>query len=202
MKVLSTALSLLAAYSLAVSAQKKPVQTMPFTVEGRGALATLDELWSMSDIVVEGIIGGSYAADYQLTRTTVVNTMYELNLSTVYKASADVRPGTPSVVLRRVGGTREFADRIEKSVPTNYPLFEAGERYILFLKRREWTPAPGVPYTGIYYTETTQGPDSVFRVLSAGLAAPGRSALTDQLQQMNVEAFRNQLRRLERGGGR
>jgi hypothetical protein len=64
--------------------------------------------------------------------------------------------------VRRTGGSREFPDRIVEYVEPDYPSFRVGERYILFLKRQEWHPP--APFTGVYYTEATQGPGSVFEI--------------------------------------
>jgi hypothetical protein len=68
------------ALSLGAEAFQKPVVSKPFRVEGRGAVATFQELWQRSDVVVEGVIAGARPADYMLRDSLLIHTMYDVRV--------------------------------------------------------------------------------------------------------------------------
>lgn len=193
--VMSFAVVLTLSLSTAIVTAQKPTVTKTFHVEGRGALGSLEALWSKADIVVEGVIEGDHPADYN-DPVHSVNTMYAVRLLEVFKPSASVTAGTQTIQVRRTGGTRDEGDRIVNYFPDNYALFKRGERYVMFLTQHEWVPP--VPYVGTYFTETTKGPDSIFRVTPDGLTTFGQSSLSSQLKVLPPAALRARLR----GGGR
>jgi hypothetical protein len=173
-------------------AGQKSVVSVPMRVEPRGgAVATLDELWANSTIVVEGAIEAERPADRVVGGIFDVRTTYEVRVIEVFKGAPRLNAAT--IPVRRRGGIRDRGDRIEHHVPVDYPLFKAGERYLLFLRQREWSRA--TPEPGLYYNETTSGPDSVFQVTPAPtLQTPGKSRLSRALAAQDAEAFRRRLR--------
>jgi len=103
----------------------------------------------------------------------------------------DVVPGRV-VQLRRRGGVRERADRIDVYEPDNHPLFVEGESLILFL--RAYRAVPPEPAIGTYFVETTYGPDSVFAMGTGDqLQARGTSRLSRELGVLGAESFRKRL---------
>ena len=160
-------------------------------------MATLEELWSRSDVVVEGVIEGEEPADYASGERTAVNTMYDLRVTILYKHSALARTETPVIKVRRQGGTRDRGDHVETALPTNYPMFERGETYILFLKTRTWVPP--ATQVGTYYSEATYGPDSAFRVEGTSVSTAGISQLARALSAPDAESLRRRLLKVAAG---
>lgn len=174
-------------------ASQKPVVTIPIRVEPRGAVATFEELWAGSTLVVDGVVEAERPADREVAGILDVRTTYVVRVTEVFKGSG-VLKGQPTIPVRRRGGIRDRGERVEHHSPVNYPLFKAGERYILFLRQQEWSAA--TPEPGIYYNETTYGPDSVFQVTAESrLQTPGRSRLSQALAAQDAEALRKALRR-------
>ena len=178
---------------------QKPVVHRPFHIEGRGAAADFKSLWSRSDVVIEGVIEGERPADYDLRGTLVVNTMYDVRVVEVYKASNFVSGSSASIQVRRQGGIRDLGDRIEEHVPDNFPLFKRGGRFIMFLRETEWVQPS--PHQGRYYYGTTYGgPDSFFQVHPSSVSTSARTLLAQSTVAERPEALRNKLR--QAGGGK
>jgi hypothetical protein len=185
-------LSILAPTSAGQTGQK-PVVSKPVPMEGRGALATLEELWAKSDVVVEGIIQKEEPGEVTTRDGSILYTFYDVRLVAVYKTSPRVSAGATTIRMRRRGGVRDRGNHIEAQLSENYPLFKLGERYLLFVRQsREDGPQ------GLYYYETTYGPDSAFEVQGSSISSKGKSSLARSMSG-DIEALRNQLRRL-RGG--
>jgi hypothetical protein len=179
--------------------ETKPRVPHPFVVEDRGAVGSLAVLVAASDLIVEGVVGDEAPADYG--DWPDVYTMYEVQVVTVLKTSPKVTMPVPvggSIALRRWGGERDRGNRIDAYVADNYPLFARGQRLILFLRARRW--APPAPYTGMYFTETTYGPDSVFEVTSNQLRALGKSQLSRDVGGRAAGSLRGSISRLAGGG--
>jgi hypothetical protein len=99
---------------------------------------------------------------------------------------------TTTIPVRRRGGTRDLADRIESQMPENFPLFAEGDRLIMFLRETRWYPP--APHVGIYYYGTTyDGPDSFFHLKGGAVATEGRSQLARSLAAMTPDALRAHL---------
>ncbi len=175
-----------------VPADQKPVVSIPFRVEGRGAVATLDELWNNSDIVAEGLIDAETPPLMVYGTTPVVYTKYSVRLLEVFRRSAAVPPATTLIPVRRRGGLRDVGDRIENHVPDRYPMLKVRERYVLFLRQREWSTA--TPDPGIYYNETTSGPDSTFQIVDGKVTTSGVGRLSRALALLSADDLRAQLR--------
>lgn len=147
-------------------------------IPGRSRIATLAlALWTAS------VVLGPFPRIY---------TMYSVEVLAVYKASGRVSEEGMQIRIRRRGGTRQENGRLVAYQPTNYPLFSTGERFIMFLRERTGTQ-------GIYYTETTFGPDSMFQVDDGKLVSPGPSRLSRVMVGDGVVKLRQQL--LSRRGG-
>lgn len=177
--------------SLTTAAVQKPVVDRPFRHEERGGVGSLEALWSISDLIVEGVVGNDRPADYG-TAPVRVNTMFDVHISEVFKGSRT--PGTKTVIqVRRSGGRRDEGDKVVNHVQDGYPLFQRGERYILFLTRHEWVPP--AKHTGIYYADATKTSDSAFRIgADLKVAGTGKSGLSQSLRSTPLEILRRNLR--------
>jgi hypothetical protein len=175
------------------SGKGKPVAERPFHIESRGAAPSFEELWSRSNVVLEGLIESERPADYMVRGTSLVHTMYDVRVLAVYKTSERLSRET-IIQVRRRGGTRDVGDRIEAHVADNFPLFTQGERYIMFLRETEWVQPS--PYQGVYYYGTTyDGPDSFFQVHGSVISTHAKTLLARSLAAINSDALRAQLRR-------
>ncbi len=109
------------------SQSQKPVKEMEFHIDGGPEPpASLDELWSSGNVVVEGIIQAAEPIDSSFTE-------YLVQVVEVFKADLQVRPTASAIAVTRMGGVRDKGTHIERRVERGFPLFEVGERYILFL---------------------------------------------------------------------
>ena len=162
---------------------------------------SLEELWRRSTIVVEGVVAGDgRPVDYQVGSVTMVMTMYDIDVLTVYKASSFVASAGTSIQVRRLGGERDRGDHIEATVQADYPLFNRGERYILFLRQQEWSDK--VPYSGVYHNGTTSGSDSAYQVVDGRLSTHANTAFARGIQAGGGDGLRNRLLSLAAGKGR
>jgi hypothetical protein len=178
----------------ATQAQQKPIVQRPFHIEGRGAAATFEELWSRSDVVIEGIVEKEQPADYVVRGTALVHTMYDVRLVEIYKLSKHLTKQTDSIQVRRRGGVRDVGSQVEVHAADTFPLFKQGERYLMFLRETEW--AQSSPYQGIFYYGTTyDGPDSFLKAEPSGFRSSAQTSLARSMGAMSLEALRDQLRR-------
>ena len=177
---------------------QKSVVQRPFHIEGRGAADTFEELWSRSDVVIEGTIEGAKPADYVVRGTQLVHTMYDVRILAIYKVSKHLTAETGTIHVRRRGGIRDVGPQLEAHVADTFPLFNQGERFIMFLRETEWVQPS--PHEGIYYYGTTyDGPDSFVKVDSSGLRTSAQTGLARSMVAMSPEALRGQLRRAAGG---
>jgi hypothetical protein len=175
---------------------KKPVVERPFRIEARGAAATFEELWSSSDVVIEGIVEGEQPADYDLRGTQRINTMYTVRIVARYRVGKHLTSETESIRVRRRGGIRDVGTHLEAHFGDTFPPFKQGEHYVMFLRETEWYPNSPHNHQGIYYYGTTyEGPDSFLKVESSGLRTSARTQLAKTMAALSLEALRGQLRR-------
>lgn len=114
----------------------KAVVDVPFHTDGGiGPANSVDQLWNAATIVVSGTltsgpeyveIGGS------------PYTRYQMSVDEVFKGSAELS----SITVQRPGGIVDRGTHLERRVNQNFPPFEKGEQYILFLRH-----LPGDRYT-------------------------------------------------------
>jgi hypothetical protein len=152
----------------------KPVRESEFHIDGGlQPPVTPDELWNVADIIVEGIVRSETPIDDAFTA-------YHVQLLEVYKPDSRVSPGSQAITVSRMGGVRDKGAYIEKRVEQGFPLFERGERYILFLD------ALG---NGRY----TLGAEGAFLITPTALKPRGRSEIWHTYSS-DPEQFRLMLR--------
>jgi hypothetical protein len=165
----------------------KPVEAHPI----RGALhpaapPTLREAYAKADLVIDGVVTEAVPADL-LLRTTprleAVFTAYSLLIIEMYKSDA-ATTGAGTVRVIREGGIRDRGDHLERQEDPTFPLFEVGNRYIMFLvilPGRDGEYAPMI------------GPDSAYRLDQQTLHTQGRSALAKAIGGGGYGALRRAL---------
>lgn len=186
--------------ALVATAAQKPVrQVEVFTDGGFEVPETIDELWEQSAVVVEGHVVDVRPANETLTPpktsipwwaasadrpVTMVRTDYVIQVQRVLKSDDVVRPGTATVIVRRIGGTVDSGEYIAEYFESRFPQkFTLQGRYALFLKATKAKPAP----EPVYFPAV--GADSAFEIVGDRVVPLGRTAASRQLGRLSVEQF-------------
>lgn len=152
-----------------IEAEQKPVQTVPLHVDGGPEPAkTLTELWRQADIVVDG----TFTSSGRPTPPTVagtVYTIYDFDLTEVFKADQHTPIGAKAIIVQRLGGIRDAGSHIVETFEPGFPKFLTGERYVLFLRY-----LPGGKYTPI-------NAEFAFRITASTVAPRGKGDLARSL---------------------
>lgn len=180
-------------------AVQKPIVVQEIRLDSQGAAGSFQDLWKRSDVVIEGVIEGEEPGDYTSGGKLRVHTMHHVRVLAAFKTTGRLTGASSVIKVRRAGGRRDLADRVEVHTVLGFEPFKIGDRYFMFLRETEWVqPAP---HSGVYYYGTTySGPDSFYRVEASSLLTSSRTATAAQLASLDPEQFRAQLRRA--GGGK
>jgi hypothetical protein len=193
--------ALLLAVTASGHASQKPVVTKTFHGSSRAAFSmasSIDELWRLSDTVIEGVIEGDRPANHVAGDAEIAHTMYVVRVIEVFKANPS-RPIGQTILIRRVGGTVEKPDVIEVHERSDEPRLRAKDRIIAFLKQSTVNLPP--PNDQQFYVGTSlDSPDSFVKVDTGKSASHGKSVAAREMSQMSAPDLRADLRR--RGGGR
>jgi hypothetical protein len=168
---------------------QKPTWESPIHMDGGpGVPATLDGLWKISGLVVEGVVETERTLDDTPSAAGVrplPRTVYGLRITTVFKSDARSPQPDDIIDIWRIGAKRDRGDHFELTQDPRFPLFRPGERYILFLS---WNESVGA------YFSATATADSVYRVVGKGLQSHGREELTKVMAQLNASDLAATLR--------
>ena len=151
---------------------------------------SLEEMWKAADLVIDGVVAELTPADEQVPGQppqTLIATSYHVTVIEAFKTDSRWNPQDRTVVVTRIGGVRDRGNYLLKKFDPRFPLFDKGERYILFLthlRRAEYAPA--------------LGPDGAYQVTSAGIKARGAAAFAKQLEALSFSDVRLTLLRLAR----
>ena len=172
---------------------QRPVQEHEMVVESRSD-RTLDQVFALSPLVVEAVIEAERPADDVRERpgrppVTRVATAFDLRILEVFKAKQPVKAGE-IVEVRRDGGSRDRGTHIDRYTTTGHPMFEVGQRYILFLAG----PTPS-GYYGV-----SLNAEGAFLINGNTVRALGRRPSADEAGSMPPGQLRTRLRVL--GGAR
>jgi hypothetical protein len=174
---------------------QKPVRTIDIHGDGGiGPVKSLDELWSLSAIVVDAIIQSSRPADIVMKvpgrpaeDQVWAHTSYKLEINEVFRDTLGVTSkGEPLEVLR-AGGKRERSDRIDNFVDSTFEPFQVGERYVFFLRPSRAKSGTFVMATGTHHSAFLLPDDAT--VLPRGIDTTSRS-----LGELSREEFLLRLR--------
>jgi hypothetical protein len=125
--------------------------------------------------------------------------MYAASIVSIYRDPVHGLSPGQTIDVRRPGGDRDRGTHIDRYLAPDAFAFQPGERYILFLRRREWPEnLQWSPYRGTYYVETVTGA-STFRVDATTIETKGESRVSKETQGMSADMLRSQLRQM--GGG-
>ena len=117
--------------------QTKPVKEIPFHIDGTPPPpVSIDELWQHADIVFEGVVEAMHPVDMPVPGRTpaveIVYTAYEFRVTEVFKRNAAISENAKVVRVQRKGGIRDRGAFVERHIETGFPLFEKGQRYVIF----------------------------------------------------------------------
>jgi hypothetical protein len=158
------------------SKSPKAVVDVPFHTEGGPPRASsVDELWGLATIVVTGTIASD--PEY-VTMGHTTFTRYELEVSEIFKGPTALS----HIAIQRPGGIIDRGTHLERHLNQNFPAFEKGEQYVLFLRQ-----LPGDRYTPI-------NEEFAFKNNNGALEPRGRGALALSLKGRPLAELLNSLR--------
>jgi hypothetical protein len=166
---------------------QKPISVISMHAENRSRAQTLDDLWKDSAIVIEGVIVSQRPVDLVRSGTVTPHTSFDVRILEVFKGDARVTAPGGEVAVRRIGGDRDRGDHIERFVPDDYPQFQVGERYILFLSEH-------ILPNEVFYSTANVSAEGVFKIIGPGIESRGRRPIALQLANMGPDSFRQALR--------
>lgn len=142
----------------------KPVRENPLITEFVSPPPTLNEMVLKADAVILGRITGARPYDKHIPGLAHprVKTLWTFRVGEVlhFKGSHE---GLAEIYIEREGGERDRGKHIVRELQPEFPPFELGQQYVLFLERAGdlWWPA--------------YGPDSAFRLSPTGVIPMGAS---------------------------
>ena len=156
---------------------QKPVRESTFHVESIRRF-TLDDLWSQSDLVVEGVVESVGRAPAPANaRVNTLKTDYVFQLVTVFKPHSSLQSSARSITVRRFGGTVDQGSYIENHVQEGFPPFSVGQRYILFLIQNALKDPT-------HYIMLTEQGDAALLVTGSHVTSPGRGPGAKSLTEL------------------
>lgn len=168
--------------------QSKPTKRNTLFVDGRFVPSTLKQMQAQADAVVKAIVNDGHSDDAVAAAgapAPLVATIYDVKVEEVLKPDSRVAPGSV-VPVWRLGGRRDKGDHIEITDEDDFPLFKAGDAYVLFLKWQDSRRA----------FEIIGGPNGAFRLAGNRVDSSGTSQLAKQEKGLSVDDFLNKLRGL------
>lgn len=142
----------------------------------------LDQLWEMSDLVALATSIGS-RADNRVQNfptlekpITLVQTRFRFQVIELFKPPS-LHSSTFEIV--HAGGSLAKGNEIVRHINQNFPDFESGQHYLLFLKKR-----PDGAYMPV-----GSSPDAEFHIVGNGIEPRGRSSLAKSLAQKGNGLF-------------
>jgi hypothetical protein len=146
------------------SKPQKAVVDVPFHTDGGiGPANSIDQLWNAATIVVSGTL--TSGPDYVEIGSSPY-TRYRMSVDEVFKGSAELS----SVTVQRPGGIVDRGTHLERRINQNFPPFEKGEHYVLFLRQ----------LSGDRYTPPTE--EFAFRSNKGVIEPKGRGVLALSLK--------------------
>jgi hypothetical protein len=190
-RILMLVLVPLALLSVGAGALQKPVKTVTAHVENRNRRNTIDEIWAVAAIVIEGRV--------ESCRPVVLpdrspRSDCDVRVLEVFKPDERVREAGQTITVRQSGGEFDRGSYIERIVPDSMPLYVVGERYILFL--RQHNPPPP---TETFYSTASLSAEGIFKLNGAALEAASKRDWARQLAQQGPDGLRQMLRNRGRG---
>lgn len=150
----------------------KPVREVRTQPDHIAPLATLNETWLATDLIVRGRVLGSGPMDKQIgSRGALVRTAQRVKVLDVFRAPQGTDGEAGELIFLQSGGERDRPDHIQRVVREGFPLLQPGREYVLFLAKAE-----GGAWGSAY------GPDGVFENVN-GMVQPFGGAETSLRQK-------------------
>ena len=160
----------------------KPVKEYPLITEFRAPPPTQNEMILAADAVVVGQIAGSRPNDQEYGGRPMVKTVWTLKVREVLHFN-----GTGSlpdeIFIEREGGERDRGSHVERVIQPQYPAFQVGQEYVLFLRK-----------AGDSMWWSAFGPSSAYRLSRGRVEALGSSRIAVSQNGETEEAFLQTIR--------
>jgi hypothetical protein len=168
----------------AQTSRSKPTKRNTMFTDGRIVPETLVQMRAQADAVARVIVNGGRPDDFfgAVVSVPLVATVYDVTVKDVLKPDSRIAPGSVAPVWR-LGGKRE-GDYFELTDEDDFPLFESGEEYVLFLRWKESRRA----------FEIVGGPNGAFRLNEGNVICSGTSRLAKQENGGRADNFLNRVR--------
>jgi hypothetical protein len=150
----------------------------------KGPAATLTETILAVDAVVRGRVLGGEPRDTKDNVTTA----YRFKVDEIIHALGGHPVDESEITILRNIGDRDRGAYIERTIDSDFPPFELGQQYVVFLN---WDPYRDAWVPGI-------GPDSVIDITTAVVRSPGYADLTKAQKGKPAAEYLELLRRLGR----
>lgn len=162
----------------------KPIKEHHIGTYFKGPPDSLREMALDADAVVRGRLLGGSPND----RNNEVFTAFKLKVDEILHAFGGRRVDPSEIVILRRTGDRDRGSYVERTVQENFPAFELGHEYVMYLAWNEplkaWVPA--------------FGPDSVLDITKGVIESAGRANITSAQRGRSAEDYLNAVRALSR----
>ena len=168
--------------------EKKPVEVSTGNTLFKAPPPTLREMALSADAVVFGRVLGGVSSDGGFYRKSDpgILTSYRFRVSEVLQSFGGHFVSSEELTVIRDGGAIDRGKKIEKLEILEFPQFEPGREYVLFLLWHEthkaWTPQ--------------WGPYGTFEVRAGRIRAIGDAKVTKEQDGLNLDEFLTKIRRL------
>lgn len=162
----------------------KPIKHFYNNTYWKGPAATLAETILAVDAVVRGRVLGGEPRDTKDNVTTA----YRFKVDEIIHAFGGHPVNESEITILRNIGDRDRGAYIERTIDSDFPPFELGQQYVVFLN---WDPYRGAWVPGI-------GPDSLIDITTGVVRSPGYHDLTKAQKGKPAAEYLELLRRLGR----
>jgi len=165
-----------------VTPPQKPVRQTTFHIDGVDAPRTVDELWQLSMVVVEGAVIDERSANKRdLTvggeMAETVMTVYTFQIERVLKTDSRTGPQATTIEVERYGGVVDRGAYVEERVERDFPKFKPQKRYLLFLRGRDVS----APYW------LAGGPNGAFEIVGTTVLPMGKARGSQVLGTLDID---------------
>lgn len=174
--------------ALAHSRQEKPTHVSIDNIYYNAPPPSLSEMEKTADAVVFGRVLGGVSKDGGFFRKSEpgITTSYRFKVHEVISAQGKRAVDPNELTVLRDGGSIDRGNRIDKVVDADFPPFELGHEYVLFLRwdagQEAWVPA--------------WGPNATFEIKGGLITSPGYAHVCKEQNGLSIDEFLEKLRRL------
>jgi hypothetical protein len=173
--------------AVAHSHQEKPTHVSIHNIYYNAPPPSLSEMERTADAVVFGRVLGGVSKDGGFFRKSDpgITTSYRFKVHEILAAQGNRAVDPNELTVLKDGGAIDRGNRIDKVVDADFPPFELGHEYVLFLHwdagQEAWVPA--------------WGPNAAFEVKGGIIRSPGYAQISKEQNGLALDDFLIQLRR-------